>query len=172
MTNHLHANVRRLCVLVLLLWLALATVRAGPFYLTYFNELTAGPANGYKYLSGPDVDWGQGLKALADYLHRNGIRMIKLAYFGTDDPRMYGIEYELLRPGEPTTGYIALSVSFVWGLDPKCVGEYGWLRRYEPIANVAYSILLFHIPSSAVLPPHVSLPPTCRERSSPLLIYF
>lgn len=161
-------------VLALLLWLALGTLRTGPFYLTYFNELIGGPANGYRYLAGPDVDWGQGLKALADYLRRNGIRMVKLAYFGTDDPRMYGIEYELLRPGEPATGYIALSVSFVWNLHgfPNCRGEYGWLQQYRPIANVAYSILVYHIPASAVLPPRVPLPPSCRQRSSPLLIYY
>ena len=163
----------RLCALALSLWLALGTLRSGPFYLTYFNELIGGPANGYKYLSGPDVDWGQGLKALAGYLHSNGIRRVKLAYFGTDDPRVYGIDYELLRPGEPTTGYVALSVSFVWRLhgDSRCDGEYAWLQRYQPIAIIADSILLYHIPSSAVLPPTVSLPPICHERS-PLLIYF
>ena len=168
-----HAGVR-VGVLALLLWLAFGTLRTGPFYLTYFNELIGGPANGYRYLAGPDVDWGQGLKALADYLRWNDIREVKLAYFGTDDPRMYGIKYELLRPGEPTTGDIALSVSFVWNIHgfPNCRGEYGWLQQYRPIATVASSILLYHIPASAALPPRVPLPPSCRERKSPLLIYF
>ena len=163
----------RLGALALLLWLALGTVRTGPFYLTYFNELVGGPANGYKYLAGPDVDWGQGLKGLAAYLHQHGIRMVKLAYFGTDDPRMYGIEYELLRPGEPTTGNVAISVSFLWRLHgfPNCDGEYAWLEQYEPIAQVGYSIFLYHIPSTARLPPPVSVPPSCRQRS-PLFSFF
>jgi hypothetical protein len=162
------------CVLALLLWLALGTLRAGPFYLGYFNELIGGPAYGYKYLAGPDVDWGQGLKALGDYLHRNGIRTVKLAYFGTDDPHMYGIQYELLRPGEPSRGYVALSASFASGLHgfPTCAQEYAWLRPFVPIANVSGSILLYRIPPSAVLPPPVSLPPVCFERRSPLLIYY
>jgi hypothetical protein len=171
------ANLRRaavrLGVLALLLWLVVGTVRTSPFYLAYFNELVGGPANGYRYLAGPDVDWGQGLKDLASYLHRNGIARVKLAYFGTDDPRMYGIAYELLRPGRPTTGYVAISVSFVQGLHgfPTCNGEYMWLQRYEPIAKMGYSIFLYHVPSSAVLPPDVSLPPICLRRP-PLLRFF
>ena len=167
-----HALIR-LCVLALCVWLAVGTLRSGPFYLTYFNELIGGPANGYKYLSGPDVDWGQGLKALAGYLHRHGIRKVKLAYFGTDDPRVYGIDYELVRPGEPATGYVAVSASFVWRLHggSQCDREYGWLQRYQPIVTIADSILLYHIPSSTILPPAVSLPPICHERS-PLLTYF
>jgi hypothetical protein len=145
-------NLRRLSVLALLLWLPAETIRISPSYLAYFNQLVGGPANGYKYLSGPDLDWGQDLKHLATYLRRRGIARIKLAYFGPDDPRMYGISYELLRPGEPATGDIAVSATLL----NSCGEAFAWLRRYEPVATIGYSIFVYRIGAGAPLPPFVS----------------
>lgn len=147
-------NLRRLCVLALLLWLPAETLGIFPSYLAYFNELAGGPANGYKYLNGADLDWGQDLKHLATYLRRHGIARVKLAFFGADDPRMYGISYELLRPGEPATGDLAVSATLVTG----CGEAFAWLRRFEPVARVGYSIFVYRIDTGARLPPPVSDP--------------
>lgn len=139
----------------LLLWLVIGTVRTCPFYLAYFNELVGGPENGYRYLSKSDLDWGQDLRGLAVYLHRRGTRDVKLAYFGTDDPHRYGITYEKLLPGHPTTGEMAVSVTSLVGRHPGCEKAFAWLRRYEPSAKIGYSIFLYRIPSAAPLPPAV-----------------
>ena len=106
---------RQVCVLVLLAWLVGGTIKTYPYYLAYFNELVGGPANGYNYLSDSNIDWGQDLKGLGEYLHRNGIAVVRLAFFGSHDPRLYGIAYERLRPGEPAPGYIAVSVTVLTG---------------------------------------------------------
>ncbi len=39
-----------------------------PYEIAFFNELTGGPQNGYRYLIDSNLDWGQGYKALRYYL--------------------------------------------------------------------------------------------------------
>lgn len=153
-------GLRRLCVLGLLLWLAAGTVKTYPFYLAYFNELTGGPGNGYKYLTDSNLDWGQDLKGLRVYLHRNGIAMVRLAYFGSVDPRAYGIAYERVRPGEPATGYIAVSATMLTGTFhyPSCEGAFDWLQRFRPIAKIGDSIFVYYVSPTQKLPPGASLP--------------
>jgi hypothetical protein len=147
--------VRRIFVIVLLTSLVAGTVRISPFYLAYFNELAGGPGNGYKYLSKSDLDWGQDLRGLARYLHTHGIATVKLAYFGTDDPRRYGITYERLRPGQPATGDLAVSVTSLDVRHPGCEHAFAWLQGYKPTATIGYSIFVYHVPAAAVLPPAV-----------------
>lgn len=151
-------GLRQGLLVAVLLWLALGTVRVSPSYLAFFNELIGGPQYGYKFLSTADLDWGQGLRALSVYLRENGIAHVKLSYFGTDDPLHYGIVYEPLIPGHPTTGDIAVSVTSLVGTHTGCAKAFDWLQRYTPRAKVGYSIFVYHIPSTATLPPTLTLP--------------
>lgn len=65
-----------------------------PHYLAYFNELAGGPRNGYKTLVDSNLDWGQELKDLRDWLaDRNITEPIWLSYFGMADPRWYQISH-------------------------------------------------------------------------------
>jgi hypothetical protein len=150
-------GIRRTFVVGLLVWLVLGTVKTYPFYLAYFNELVGGPGNGYKYLSASNLDWGQDLNGLSTYLRRNGIARVKLAYFGTDDPHRYGITYEPLLPGQPTTGDLAVSVTSFVGTHTGCERAFEWLRGYEPSAKIGYSIFVYYIPATISLPPAVPL---------------
>ena len=154
------AVARRACLLAVLMWFVGGTIRTYPSYLAFFNELVGGPANGYKYLTDSNLDWGQDLKGLGAYLHRNGIAMVRLAYFGSDDPRRFGVAYEQLRPGEPTTGYVAVSVTVLTGTFhyPGCERAYEWLRPFEPVAKIGYSIFVYHISPTQSLPPALALP--------------
>jgi hypothetical protein len=152
------AGVRQIIVASLLVWLVVGTIRAYPYYLSYFNELVGGSGNGYRYLSMSNLDWGQDLKDLSTYLRRNGIAKVKLAYFGTDDPRRYGIIYERLLPGQPATGDLAISVTSLVGTHVGCERAFGWLRGYEPRAKIGYSIFVYYIPATAKLPPAVPVP--------------
>ena len=77
-------------------WLVLGALRVSPHYLAYFNQIAGGPGNGYRCLVDSNLDWGQDLKGLKRYMDRNGITSIKLSYFGTVNPRQYGIAYEAL----------------------------------------------------------------------------
>lgn len=72
-------------------WLVIANLWIHPHYLCYFNELIGGPRNGPRYLADSNIDWGQDLLRLQDYVDRHGDHdaSLKLAYFGSADPKAY-----------------------------------------------------------------------------------
>ena len=67
-----------------------------PHYLAYFNELAGGPRNGHEKLVDSNLDWGQDLIGLREWIARHripGDQPIWLCYFGTADPRYYQVPY-------------------------------------------------------------------------------
>jgi hypothetical protein len=87
---------------VLLMGTMIESLSIWPNYLAFFNQLVGGPRNGYKYLVDSSLDWGQDLPGLHDWLEKNvpagSGTPVYLSYFGTADPRFYGID-ALLLPG-------------------------------------------------------------------------
>lgn len=145
----------------LCLWYLVGAARIHPHHLAYFNELVGGPANGYRYLVDSNLDWGQDLKGLKEYMERHGIERIKLSYFGTVDPALYHLDYQWLpsfvlpappqaRAELPTSGLIAISATNLVGvyLDGYGHGKelFKWLWEYEPIARIGYSIFIYDVP--------------------------
>src|SRR5206468_11421522 len=65
-----------------------------PDFLAYFNEAAGGPRGGSRALVDSDLDWGQGLKSLSSWLAERGIaEPVNLCYFGTAEPRFYGLRF-------------------------------------------------------------------------------
>jgi hypothetical protein len=109
-----------------------------PYPISYFNETVNGPDNGYKILRDSNVDWGHGLKALAQYLKDNKIDDVKLYYFGTADPVYYDIRYEIPDSAdfeEPSEGVYAISAQYL--------EAFSWTNECEPVAKVAHSIFIY-----------------------------
>ena len=83
-----------------------------PHPLAYFNELAGGPANGSLALVDSNLDWGQDLNTLHDWLAAHKITQpVALCYFGLADPRAHGIAHDNLPGGfdlEPTTDFAAV----------------------------------------------------------------
>ena len=67
-------------------------------YLSYFNEIDGGPRNGHNSLIDSNIDWGQDLWRLRDWMNEKGYPSVKLSYFGSADPTLYLPGYEPL-PG-------------------------------------------------------------------------
>lgn len=92
------SNVKRLQWLcyILVLWNIFVSVKAYPKYLSYFNEIIGGSKNGWKYFTDSNIDWGQGLKQLGQWVSKNNYAKngIYLSYFGVADPNYYGIKYK------------------------------------------------------------------------------
>ena len=78
-------------VLVLGIWLTASTLNSYPDFLAYFNE-TIEPRAAHEILVDSNLDWGQDLKGLKQWMDQTGVRRIQLAYFGTSDPAYYGID--------------------------------------------------------------------------------
>jgi hypothetical protein len=165
--NKLYTIAFRIFIGLLLLWYVLSALFTMPYYMAYFNEFIGGSKNGYKYLLGSNLDSGQNLKELNNYLKSNNIDNIKLSYHGTFDPSYYNISYDPL-PMELYIPWVPGSTSDVPSEDytENCTKEYGiiaisianlrnvvminkscfsWLHDYEPIEIIGYAIYVFNI---------------------------
>ncbi|MDT8306951.1 MAG: hypothetical protein RRC07_13540 [Anaerolineae bacterium] len=141
--------------------LLVTTLAIYPHFLSYFNLLGGGPENGYRVLVDSNIDWGQDLIRLRQWMAGHEVERVKLSYFGTADPVYYGIDYEPL-PGlprhaelwwdvpfsaeAPEPGIYAISASNLWELplqEEKYV--FPWFRAREPDDRVGYSILIYDV---------------------------
>lgn len=93
--THAHASVRAprrhwlvALIAAALLWNAAASCAVWPQALCYTNPAWGGTANGYRWLSDSNYDWGQGLLELGNWGTEHGVGEIGVWYFGTD-PRMH-----------------------------------------------------------------------------------
>jgi len=104
---------KKVIIAGLFIWLAGESLWIYPHYLSYFNELAGGPKNGHKVLLDSNLDWGQDLPALSDFMKKNKIDKIELWYFGHASPELYGINYQLLGQ-PPRLKYAAISAQFYY----------------------------------------------------------
>jgi len=159
---YLKAKKAFLCLL--LLWQAFNVISIYPHFLAYFNEIVGGPDQGYIYLVDSNLDWGQDLKRLSQWVDKKGIDKIYVDYSGGYDTRYYSAEKYYLKekhapwwgirsPGElPKGSYLAVSVFFLQrgrgepapGFDLP-IGYYRWLDKYKPIAKIGNSIFVYYI---------------------------
>ena len=158
---------------VLCAWVLLAAVGIYPDHLSYFNEAACvlddpkklgfdgGSRCGPTWLDDSNVDWGQGLKQLKDWLDRNaGGRQVRLGYFGTIPPEAYGIrqvpmsDEDLLSGKSP--GLYAVSAHIVASTPAVALQARGsgaeWLRRTPPVAIVGHAFYIFDIPERRPTP--------------------
>jgi hypothetical protein len=125
-------------------WYIVATLAIAPHYLAYFNETIGGPDRGYRYLIDSNIDVGQDLKPLAEYVRRHNIEKINLSYFGHDSCAYRGINCGELGC-TPKAGILAVSVNHLVGLTPAHAKCLAWLRDFKPIDDIGHSILLYDI---------------------------
>lgn len=120
-----------------------------PHYLTYFNCASGGPDGGHRLLVDSNLDWGQDLPALAACQANRGIPSVRLSYFGTDLPEVYGVDYSLPSEREaylPHPGWYAVSATNLQGLySYPDLDRWAWLRRRKPVAKVGHTIFVFCI---------------------------
>jgi 4-amino-4-deoxy-L-arabinose transferase-like glycosyltransferase len=69
-------------LILLLLFHIVTAAWIAPDYLPFSNDIWGGPSNTYKYLSDSNVDWGQNIKLVNEYLQRENIKDCWFANFG------------------------------------------------------------------------------------------
>ena len=139
------ANKRKLSIAIvaLLVWHIYSSLSIFPHYLAYFNELVGGPANGPKYLSDSNIDWGQDLFYFIEFARENDLDNPNFIYFGWPYATMFlQARYEPIC--KPTNTKIAVSVTRIIGLtkDDNCLR---WLLNYESKARIGWSIYYYEI---------------------------
>lgn len=98
-----------------------------PWYLSFYNVVAGGAPRGMWIVNDSNVDWGQGLIALRAEMEKRGIRRIHLAYHGTVDPALYGIDYIPYPGGTPgrESDWICISDYYFVGLAQHMVTREG-----------------------------------------------
>ncbi len=142
-----HLKARRAPIIVLLVLLGLNAadaLRCAPDYLTYFNILVR-PANSWHYLTDSNLDWGQGLIALRDYEQKHADEPLRLAYFGSINPPLYGVRATPLAPEERLTGKAVVGASCLTGQMLADPNGYRWLWSYAPAQMIDRSMFVYDI---------------------------
>ncbi len=118
----------------------LTVIPSFPHYISYFNPMVGGVEGGYHFVRGSDVDWGQGLKELAQYLKDKHIDQVTIEYFGFADPEYYGIHAQPLSDPEkiePLKKVYAISLFYL---------EHArWTERVKATAIVGGSIMVYDL---------------------------
>lgn len=138
---------RRALAAVLVLAIVLQcvdTLRYAPDYLSYF-DIYVPSRESYKFLSDSNLDWGQGLLALRKYERSHPNDRISLAYFGSIDPRFYGIHAQPLPENEPATEIVIVSATHLSGQYLNQPDSYHWLLSYPVTQVLDHSLYVFRV---------------------------
>ncbi len=156
-------SVTRLALLILLAWNIIGTLRIYPYYLTYFNEIAGGPDRGRYILSDSNIDWGQDMIGLKNYVEQKGTNQIKLSYFGIAHPTAYGLATQAIPPvrtamhdqgawwlktyypADPPPGTYAISVANLMGGIWIDRAAYAFFRDRAPDTTIGNSIYVYTI---------------------------
>ncbi len=136
-----HRTARALVVLALCLNAADA-LRSAPDYLAYLNVFVK-PENSWRLLTDSSLDWGQGLLALRAYERTHPEKTLYLAYFGSVDPKLYGIRATPLAPHEQVKGTVIAGASCLSGQVLDDYDSYHWLWRYRPKHVLDHAMWVF-----------------------------
>jgi Gpi18-like mannosyltransferase len=140
-----------------------STLRCHPHYLSYFNELSGGPETADTLLVDSNLDWGQDLFELRDFVKEHDVQDLRLAYFGMVNPVDLGIPYSLPNNDSLRPGWYAISVNFVRGgphtirhpdgrYDAVMFNTFGWFRlpEIQPVATIGHSIRIYNLSAANI----------------------
>jgi len=137
-------NYNIIALLLVLVLNAADALRAAPDYLTYFNVMVR-PQNSWRYLTDSNLDWGQGLIAVRDYELKHPGESIKLAYFGSVNPALYGVRATPLAPNERVTGKVIVGASSLSGQVLPDSTSYRWLLSDQPTEILDGAMFVYEV---------------------------
>ncbi len=148
--------VLRFTFFALLLLQPITSLSIAPHYLAYFNSIAGGADQGYRFLADSNTDWGQTLKALADYQREHDLGAVKLSQFTFLDPAAYGVRYAPIAPMKgappvlprrfnPAPSLYAISATTLDGVPLPLPSTYDWFRRRPPLAKIGHVMFLYRV---------------------------
>ena len=146
-------------IALLVAWAIASPISWHPGYLAFTSEYVPDRDAGWKVLADSSLDWGQGLVELREWMRREGVDRVGLAYFGSAHPEGYGVEYV------PLPSYFALPPpSREWAAPPEYVvisatclssayfpsGRYVPFQEREPVAVLGHVLYVYRASSRLV----------------------
>ena len=112
-----------------------------PYQLAYFNEISGGWKNGIHLLSDSNLDWGQGLPALKQFLDEHPHDRIAIDPYGYALPSAYGINADFVSDlQKPAHQYDAFALSitrYQFGAQPGGCYAFPWLKHPDRIVGAS-----------------------------------
>ncbi len=140
-------------------WLLLSTLAIAPDYLAFFNVFAGGPENGYRHLVDSNLDWGQNLWQLQDWMTEHAVERVYYAHYSPARPQVYGIAADFLPPDpraveftpwRPAPGVYAIGATVLQGPYTD-VNTYAWFRARRPTAQLGHALFVYEV--EATTPP-------------------
>jgi hypothetical protein len=131
----------------LLTWTVMSSLACFPHSLSFFNELAGGPASGYKYLLDANVDWGQDLTYVNDWIEVHPhARPLWIGAVGSAADVLVRHEREssdrIRFPSPETPGWYIISYDLLYA-QSSFLEQF---RKLEPVDRIAYSMAVFRVP--------------------------
>jgi len=153
-------RIRRDSACLFVMATAVSAIGIYPHYLAYFNGIVQ-PDKGYRVVVDSNVDWGQDLPGLRDWMQAREVDQVYLSWFGVAPPEHYGVNYQYLpgwppfenealrvyHPGRPLPGFYAISATNLQGVlldDPDTFARF---RSQQPVEEIGHSIMVYEIPA-------------------------
>lgn len=149
-------RLRRAVVAALTALFVAASLRAHPHYIPFFNVLAGGPEHGIEWLDDSNVDWGQDLPLLREWLQVNEIDDATVVPMALYDPALYDVPGTVVPPEvvlpvlaspDPQPGVYAVSAHLLtrvrWSGQPSVDP----IRDLQPRVVLGHSIWVFDIPA-------------------------
>ncbi|MFN2286315.1 MAG: phospholipid carrier-dependent glycosyltransferase [Anaerolineae bacterium] len=140
---------------LLLAWLIIGTVSLIPDFLMFFNEIAGGARGGYRYLVDSNLDWGQNLWDLRQWMSEHGEDHVYYAHYSPARLDVYGIDAAYLPPDpragkfapwNPAPGLYAIGATVLQGPYAPDVNTYAWFREREPEARLGNALWVYRVP--------------------------
>jgi 4-amino-4-deoxy-L-arabinose transferase-like glycosyltransferase len=133
-------------IIGLITWHAASALQVSPHYIAYFNDFLGGPRQGYRYLVGSNLDFGQAVKPLARYLRARGNPKVYASLHTTIDPSLYGISYAPLPDdGRCRVGTLVISATRLQGVGARRPDAFIWLNSYRPSDVVGHAVFVYEV---------------------------
>ena len=129
-------------VWALVLLNAADVLRYAPGYLSYF-EIFVPPNSSHRLLTDSNLDWGQGLIAVRKYATEHPREQISLAYFGSVDPKLYGIAAQPLPENTRASGTVIVGATEISGQYLHNPDGYKWLLEHRPTAVLDHCMYVY-----------------------------
>jgi hypothetical protein len=152
--TRLSAPARRTLLLLPLIYHAVAALLVAPNYLAYFNPLAGGAEGGYRALVDSNLDWGQNLWQLREWMEEQAVERVRYAHFSPARPSVYGIAADFLPPDpravdfdpfHPAAGVYAIGATVLQGPYAPGVNTYAWFRHHEPVARLGHALFVYQV---------------------------
>ena len=148
----------RLVLVGTLAWSVVEFAAIWPDHLPYFNQIAGGWRGGIHWLDDSNIDWGQGLLELRDYLAKRSIRDYTLCTAGNADiGEFYGMKGGVVwldKLFKPPPGLLIMSSHCVARMTVFLEEEFGdgpqnWLVHVVPTDVVGHTYYVYEIPSGS-----------------------